>query len=187
MNNVYVFIPREGCVDPAKCQAAGCCLDTLCYMGHRRKPLIRDRNEEMGRKRRSDMAKKDKESLPAFVVDGEYEDHEWREIAASPEGKRTTAQARRFKEGPRLHPYGPNAYRDEADDGSVRWFADRDARNAYVNTNEADTEARRMRASPTEGGPEQDRATRKGLESAERVQRHGEAGGGGGNRGRSGR
>jgi hypothetical protein len=118
------------------------------------------------------MAKKAAQELPQFVVEGEFEDHEWREIAATKEEERTPAQKRHLasQPHPRLHPYGQNAYRDEAADGTVRWFADRDARDRYVNQNEAAAEGNRSSPSPTEAGPRQAAAQKKGLASEERVQ-----------------
>ncbi len=131
------------------------------------------------------MAKK-QEQLPEFVVDGEFEDHAWREVAAKQ--RRTDAEEKMVKAGPRLHPFGPAAYRDEADDGSVRWFADKQSAQKWRTSNEPEKEAtRRATPSPTEGGPEQAAATRKGIESAEEVQRKGQDTGHGGNRGRTGR
>lgn len=110
-----------------------------------------------------------KQQLPPFVVDGEYEDHEWREIAADPE-KRTRRTDARFRAGPLVHPYGPNAYLDEktVGDGTVRrWFPSREERDVYVNTHEAG-ESQRAEPSPTEGGPEHARASRRGIDSTPR-------------------
>jgi hypothetical protein len=64
-----------------------------------------------------------KQQLPPFVVDGEYEDHEWREIAADPE-KQTKRNQPRYVAGPLQHPYGKSAYLDEkpvGDEVIRRW------------------------------------------------------------------
>lgn len=113
-----------------------------------------------------------KTEAPAFVVDGEFEDHEWREAAATPEAKRTKAQARTVAAGPRSHPYGPDAHLDTARDGTKRWFPDRRARATYVQTHEPEEEAARTdRPGAAESvSEEQARATRTGLESEQRVQ-----------------
>lgn len=129
------------------------------------------------------MAKKQADDLPEFVVDGQFEDHSWRETAAKK--KRTDAEDKRVAAGPRAHPYGPQGHRDEAPDGSVRWFPDKAAAQKWRTANKPEEEAdRRADPSPTEAGPEQARASRKGLDSAAEVQRHGGESGG---RGRSGR
>jgi hypothetical protein len=115
-----------------------------------------------------------------FVLDGTYEDHEWRELAADPEfrakGRGNTRKVKedRYRAGPRAHPYGPNAYLDEYTDesGAIvrRWFQNREARDQFVHQNEPDEEQLRTRQKPaaSEGNPAQ-----RQLEEASRRQARG--------------
>lgn len=109
---------------------------------------------------------KKSEQPPPFVVNGQYEDEEWREIAANPE--RPKKVEARYKAGPRVHPYGPDAYLDQTVDGVQRWFESRDARDKYVRTHEAD-KPQRAEPSPVESPPEQVRAQQVGIDATARA------------------
>jgi hypothetical protein len=103
--------------------------------------------------------------LPEFVIDGSYEDEDWRE-AASNSGKRTKAQERLIAAGPARHPYSSTAYRDEGEaaDGVVRWFPSREARDRWYNVNAAGRVAPPPEPGALEGGTEQVKADRRGAE-----------------------
>lgn len=103
--------------------------------------------------------------LPEFVIDGAYEDHDWRE-AASNTGKRTKAQERLVVAGPARHPFSANAYRDEGEaaDGVVRWFPSREDRDRWYNVNAAGRTSPPPEPGAFEGGTEQVKADRKGAE-----------------------
>jgi hypothetical protein len=110
-----------------------------------------------------------KQQLPPFVVDGEYEDHEWREIAADPE-KQTKRNQPRYVAGPLQHPYGKSAYLDEkpvGDEVIRRWFPSREERDKYVNTHEAG-EPQLAEPGAMENTPLQARAQRRGIEATPR-------------------
>lgn len=68
--------------------------------------------------------------LPAFVVDGEYDDAEWRAVASGqvrPEDRTAIILA-----GPRRHPFNPfTAYEIEAD-GRRLIFPTKEAADAYA-------------------------------------------------------
>jgi hypothetical protein len=103
--------------------------------------------------------------LPEFVIDGAYEDHDWREAAANT-GKRTKAQERLVVAGPARHPYSSQAYRDEGEaaDGVVRWFPSREDRDRWYNVNAAGRTAPPPEPGAFEGGTEQVKADRKAAE-----------------------
>jgi hypothetical protein len=76
------------------------------------------------------------DELPAFVIDGSFEDHEWRVAAAKKAPDRSKAEARIYQAGPRLHPYGSKAVKHSGSDGTARWFPDPDGRDQWVRTHE---------------------------------------------------
>jgi hypothetical protein len=116
----------------------------------------------------SETSRMSKTDLPEFVIDGTFEDVEWRSAISTQEGKRSKAQERASVFGPKRHPYGANAFRDDlATDGVVRWFPDRDSRDRWFNQHMPT--AQRAAPSPVEAGVEQVEATRTAIESAEKV------------------
>jgi hypothetical protein len=85
---------------------------------------------------------KSTQALPPFVVDGEFEDTEWRDAAATIAPMRKKGERRVYDAGPRRHPYGASAYRDVKQDGTARWFESKQARDEYVNQNEPEEASR---------------------------------------------
>jgi len=67
--------------------------------------------------------------LPEFVVDGEYEDHEWRAAAAKKAPRRSRVETLIYEKGPRRHPYPiDKAHKVPGSDREpARWFPNREA------------------------------------------------------------
>lgn len=86
-----------------------------------------------------------------FVVEGEYEDHEWRAAAAKP--VRSEAEQRRFEAGPREHPFGQHAVRHKREDGAVLIFPNRDAKDAFLGEQESDAKPKRPKRKDTPAEP----------------------------------
>ena len=103
--------------------------------------------------------------LPPFVIDGTHEDPEWREAASTPAERRNRQQAELAVKAPARHPYGPQAILDERSDGQRRWFPSQEARDAYVNANEADF-PQRPEPSALHQAPQQAKLERKSREEA---------------------
>jgi hypothetical protein len=76
---------------------------------------------------------------PAYVIEGQFQDHDWRAIAAKP--NRTEAEELVFKAGPREHPWGVHAHREKQDDGTTFIFPSRAAHKAWSPPKEARTDA----------------------------------------------
>lgn len=103
--------------------------------------------------------------LPPLVIDGTHEDAEWREAASTPPDKRNRQQAELALKAPARHPYGPLAVFDERSDGQKRWFPSQEARDQYVNANEADF-PQRPEPSALNAAPQQAKLERKSREEA---------------------
>ena len=72
------------------------------------------------------------------VIQGQFEDDEWRAAAAKKAGARNRREAQIVRRGPRLHPYSDSSvYVDESVPETVRFFEDEDHYKAYTKKHEA--------------------------------------------------
>lgn len=98
--------------------------------------------------------------LPEFVLDGTYEDTEWRNAVAKKAEQRNKREAQLAREAPARHPYGANAYRDVDVQGTARWFPDKESADKYAEQHGL----RRKQVAPSEGPAEDVKAQEVGLE-----------------------
>jgi len=106
------------------------------------------------------------------IVEGEFEDHDWRAAASKKPPDRKKADHRVVAVGPRLHPYSPQVvavdeieYVDEATGAKStkrRFFRNEEHRSAWLGANEG-PKAKRVRA------PESKAATQVHAGAAEAV------------------
>lgn len=71
-------------------------------------------------------------AAPEFVVDGTWDDKEWRDIAAKPSSARSEAEIYVWAGGPRPHPWGRAAHMTKRQDGTAVVFPSKPAYEAYV-------------------------------------------------------
>jgi hypothetical protein len=102
---------------------------------------------------------------PEFVLDGTFEDHDWRNAASKPESARTKNEQRTFENGPRSHPYSSTAYLDKGENGEMRWFPNKEAAQVWKNQHEAKRTSPKPEASPAEGNELQAEAEKEGRKS----------------------
>jgi hypothetical protein len=79
---------------------------------------------------------KNNETSTAYVIDGQYGDEEWREIAATSEGERTKKEQARYLAGPKAHPFGADAFQAESEVSpgvfETRWYENREAYDRHT-------------------------------------------------------
>ena len=74
-------------------------------------------------------------AAPAFIVEGEWDDAEWRRVASRPYDL-TEAEKYLYVGGPRPHPWGVNAYTGKLPDGRRVIFPSKNAHDAYQASDE---------------------------------------------------
>ena len=106
------------------------------------------------------------DELPEVVYEGEFEDHEWRDAVSKKPTERRKADHRLVEKNPqpRMHPYGPNAVREQAPDGRYRYFPTKEAAQVYKSTHELSRTAPRAERAAAEGPTHQVEASKQGLD-----------------------
>ena len=100
------------------------------------------------------MPAKNEPQGPEFVVDGTFEDTEWRTAASKPKSQRTEAEQRTFEAGPRSHPYSSIAVLDTGDNGEKRWFPNAEAAQTWKQRFEAKRTSPKATVAASEGNVE---------------------------------
>lgn len=98
---------------------------------------------------------------PEFVLDGTFEDTEWRNAAAKPEGQRTKNEQRVFEAGPRSHPFSSTAVMDVGDNGERRWFPSPTDAQTWKQQHEGKRTAPKAETSAGEAGTEKQAAAER--------------------------
>ena len=73
-------------------------------------------------------------AAPEFIVPGQWDDAEWRAVAAKPAGQRTEHEQYIWAGGPRPHPWGRAAFMGTLPGGAQAAFPSKAAFNAYQAT-----------------------------------------------------
>lgn len=71
-------------------------------------------------------------SAPEFIVDGAWDDKEWRDVAAKPSHLWTPAEKYLWAGGPRPHPWGRASYSAARPDGTKVTFPSKDAHDQHM-------------------------------------------------------
>ena len=70
-------------------------------------------------------------SAPECIIDGKWDDAEWRAVAAKPSGERTDQEQYIFAGGPRPHPWGRMAFMGKTAGGADAAFPSKAAYEEY--------------------------------------------------------
>lgn len=94
-------------------------------------------------------------NLPEFVLDGTFEDHEWRSAASKKSTQRSRTEQVAAEKGPREHPYPPSkAFKLEAGEhGPAKWFPNEQAANAWASSHSGTARAAPSQQSNTSPPP----------------------------------
>jgi len=111
------------------------------------------------------MAKSNEPQPPEFVLDGTFEDHEWRSAASKPADSRTKAEQPTYEAGPRSHPYSSVAVLDIGQNGERRWFPNGEAAQVWKQTHETPRTGPKASASASEQNQLQAEAEKVGREA----------------------
>jgi len=107
------------------------------------------------------------DTLPEFVAEGEFEDHEWRTAASKRQGQRNRAEQLRYEKGPRKHPYSDKHahYVEPGEHGPGKWFENKQRAEAWLAAHGGSAQqqapAQRARTPASQPNPVQTEITRE--------------------------
>ncbi|GAC1504705.1 MAG: hypothetical protein NVS1B6_12700 [Steroidobacteraceae bacterium] len=73
-------------------------------------------------------------SAPDYIIDGDWDDADWRAVAARKSSLNTEAEVYLFVGGPRLHPWGAAAFTGPLPDGRLATFPNKAAYDKHMGT-----------------------------------------------------